>query len=124
MWHSTHARLALALALALSLTVVSHGEDPDALPAAPEPVAERGFPWLCFATTIAALTGLYVYVRRREQAAEAERKRYGVGATPWYCRVCVQDVTGSECPRCGAANPFLHDRIESEIRARPRRQTR
>ena len=125
MWRSTHARLALALAIALSFGVVSRGDDgDDAAPTAPEPVAERGFPWLCFATTIGGLTGLYVFVRRREQAVEIERKRCGGSAIPWYCRACAQDVIGSECPRCRTANPFLHDRIESDIVARPKRQSR
>jgi hypothetical protein len=120
MWHSTHVRMALALTLALYVGAVSRGDDvADAAPAAPEAVADRGFPWLCFITTVGAVAGLYVFVRRREQAAEAERKRCGASASPWYCRVCARDVSGPECPLCRAANPFLSDWTEGDIGVRP-----
>jgi hypothetical protein len=65
---------------------------------------------------------LYIFVRRREQAAEAERKQNGTTATPWYCRACARDVIGPECPRCRTANPFLHDSAESDSGQRPIRK--
>jgi hypothetical protein len=114
--------MALALTLALSLGTVSRGDDDvDSAPAAPEAVADRGFPWLCFMTTVGSVAGFYVYVRRREQAFAAERKRWGTSASPWYCRACARDVTGPECPRCHAANPFLAEHIGGESRTRQRR---
>lgn len=100
--------MAVALILLLPLGSSSRGDD-NAGPAAPEAVADRGFPWLCFITTVGAVAGLYVFVHRREQAAEAERKRCGAIASPWYCRACDRDVTGPECRRCGAVNPFLNE---------------
>lgn len=100
---------ALTLTLALTLWAAARGQDDDAPapPADPEVAAEQGFPWACFAMSVAALGGLYVLVRRREQAAEAEQRLGGPPPPPWYCRACDRDVSGPECPRCGAPNPFL-----------------
>lgn len=115
--------MALALTLALTLGATLRGDDDvEPAPPPPGPAVDGGFPWLCFVTTIGAFAGLYVFVRRREQAAEAERKRNGGSATPWYCRACAKDVSGPECPNCRAANPFLHDWTERDIGAQPRRQ--
>jgi hypothetical protein len=87
-----------------------HGDEgSDAVPADPDAVADRGFPWLCFASSIAAAGGMYVFVRRREQAVEADRKRSRGKESAWYCRACGRDVAGPECPRCHAASPFLRD---------------
>src|SRR5687767_4692057 len=69
----THAGFAIALALTLALGAAARGQDdPAAPPADPDEATGQGFPWLCFATTVGALGGLYVFVRRRERAAEAE----------------------------------------------------
>jgi len=99
-----------ALALALALAAPARGQDLlDAPPPDPEPPAEAGFPWLCFATSIAALGGLGFFVRRRERELGID---FLWGRKPdlgWYCRACDRDVTGSECPRCRAANPFINE---------------
>lgn len=75
-----------------------------------QPADERGFPWLCLATSIVGLAGTAYFVIRRGQKDEADirsgRKKHEV---PWYCRTCDRDLVGSECPRCHALNPFVHD---------------
>jgi hypothetical protein len=115
----TLARLALALALSLTVGPAARGQDDEAGP--PEPTADPGFPWLCFATAVTALAGGYVLVRRREQAAEDEQRRGRRPAVPWYCRACDRDVTGPACPACGAPNPFLHDLTAGDTGPRPGR---
>jgi hypothetical protein len=112
----THTRLALALALGLTLNAVAHGQgDADASPADPDPPNGHGFGWVCFATAVAAVGGLYVLVRRREQAAEANwRRRRGPEAV-WYCRACARDVGGPVCPHCRATNPFLHEPADADL---------
>jgi hypothetical protein len=116
----THAGLALALALALTHGTVARGQDdPDAPPADPE--LQAGFPWACFATTVAALGGLYVFVRRREQAVEADQRLGRGRATTWYCCACDLDVSGPACPHCRAANPFLSDPPDGHTGTRPSR---
>jgi hypothetical protein len=110
MTHLNPAVPVVVLALALCPETVLHGnEGSDAAPADPDNVADRGFRWLCFASSIAAVGGMYVFVRRREQAVEADRKRSRGKESAWYCRACARDATGLECPRCRAANPFLRD---------------
>jgi hypothetical protein len=108
---------ALAFVLAFVPVATTHGQvDADA-----DPDASGGFPWLCFVTSVAALVGLYVLVRRREQATEADFK---VGRTPetaWYCRACDRDVSGPTCPHCHAPNPFTHEPTDQPARKRPRR---
>jgi hypothetical protein len=102
--------LTLALALALAVGTVARGqEDPGPRPAGPEPADDHGFTWLCFATSVTVLGGLYVLVRRREQAVEAAHRDGRRPAASWYCRACSRDVSGPECPACGTPNPFLHD---------------
>jgi hypothetical protein len=114
----THARLALALALVLSLGASARGQDDlDAAPADPEATAEQGFPWLCFATALGTLGGLYVLVRRREREAEADPAK----AVTWYCRACDEDVSGSACPHCRAPNPFESGPVEADLGIRPGR---
>ena len=102
----TPARFALAIALALAPAAAARGQaDADDPDAADGP----GFPWACFAVTVVALGGLYVFVRRREQEVE-EDLRHGRGpAAVWFCRACDRDVSGPVCPHCRAANPFGHD---------------
>ena len=107
----TVAPLAMAFALAFVPVGTIHGEaDPDAPPE--EPAAGQEFPWFCFAVSVAALGGLYVLVRRREQEVEADQRRGGKPAAAWYCRACDRDVSGAECPRCRAASPFVHEPVE------------
>ena len=96
-----------ALALMLLLTAPARGEDEPVTPADAE--ADGGFPWLCFVTTVAALGGLYVFVRRRERTVEADERRRRGRLVDWYCRACDRDVTGRACPHCGTANPFGHE---------------
>jgi hypothetical protein len=101
-------RLAWALAVALTVGAAARGENPlEAQPSDPEPAAEAGFPWLCFAVSVAALGGLYGLVRRREREVGADRPGVRRPEPGWYCRACDHDVTGPECPRCHAPNPFL-----------------
>jgi hypothetical protein len=116
-------RPAWALALALTLAAAAHGQqDPtDAPPPPPAEEAEaQGFPWLCFFTSVAALGGLFYFVRRRERELGLDRPGARGPERPWYCRACDRDVTGRECPRCGAPNPFLneHEAVEREGRRR------
>ena len=93
---------ACALVLAIALGAAARGQDPtDVPPTDPDPAAEQQFPWLCFATAVAALGGLTVFVLRAARKA-------GPGAW-WYCRACDRDVSGPECPHCRAPNVFLHD---------------
>jgi hypothetical protein len=99
-----------ALALALTLSATASAQDlPEPVPPDPEPAAEAGFPWLCFATSVAALGSLYVLVRRREREVGLDRPGVRKPELGWYCRACDRDVTGSECPHCRAPNPFLQD---------------
>ena len=112
-----HVKLALALALALAPACAAPAPaDADAPAADPEPAAERGFPWLCFATSVAALTGLYFLVRRRERAAETDRRKGRGPEAVWYCQACDRDVSGPACPRCRAPSPFADE--PTWIRAR------
>jgi hypothetical protein len=98
----------MVMILTLTLGAAAHGQDdPVAPPANPEADAASGFPWLCFATAVGALGGLYVLVRRREQALEADGRPGRGPGTNWYCRACDRDVSGPACPDCGAPNPFL-----------------
>jgi hypothetical protein len=102
---------AMAFALAF-VPVGTIGAEDDSDAAAEEPAAEQGFPWLCFTVSVAALGGLYILVRRREREVEADQRRGGKPAAVWYCRACDRDVSGPECPRCRAANPFGHEPVE------------
>jgi len=112
----TYARLALALALALVPGAVARGQDDaDASPADPDPPSGHGYGWVCFAIAVGAVGGLYVLVRRREQAAEADWRRRRGPEPVWYCRACDRDVSGSVCPRCRAANPFLHEPPDADV---------
>jgi hypothetical protein len=103
------------LVLAFALTFVPVGSirgetEPDVAPE--EAAAGQEFPWLCFAMSVGTLAGLYILVRRREREIEADQQRGGTSAAVWYCRACGRDVSGSECPRCRAANPFTHELVE------------
>jgi hypothetical protein len=99
-----------ALAVALAVATAARGQDvPDPPPADPEAAAEAGFPWLCFLTSVAALGGLYVLVRRREREVGLDRPGVRKPEPGWYCRACDKDVDGPECPRCHAPNPFLDE---------------
>jgi hypothetical protein len=105
-------RLTLAIVLICCVnagTVMAETED-DYGTAYAQPADERGFPWLCLATSIVALAGTAYFVVRRGQKDEADfksgRKKIEV---PWYCRTCDRDLVGSECPRCHALNPFQHE---------------
>jgi hypothetical protein len=116
----THARLALALALALVLAPcpVARGQDDADVPAAnpaadPESARGQGFGWVCMVAAVAAVGGLYVLVRRRQQAAEEDWRRHRGPATAWYCRACDRDVSGPACPHCGAPNPFQHEPLDA-----------
>jgi hypothetical protein len=113
----------LALALVFAVAPVARGQDNTGpLPPAPEPVEPDGFPWLCFATTITALCGTYVLVRRRERAVEAEYREGRASATAWYCRACARDVSGPQCPDCRAPNPFLTDPLAADTGRKAARQ--
>jgi|SRR5262245_23509890 len=104
------AGLALLLALTQNVGIVAAGQDDKEYPRAdPEAATADGFPWVCFATSIAAIVGLYALVRRREQAIESDQMQGRRPATAWYCRTCARDVEGEDCPRCHAPNPFQHD---------------
>jgi hypothetical protein len=126
----THARLALALTLALVVSPVARGQDDADAPAAdPDSPRGSGFGWVCVVTAVAAVGGLYVLVRRRQQAAEEEWRRGRGPATPWYCRACAKDVSGPACPHCQAPNPFHHGPLDADvdtaaarITSRPRRK--
>jgi len=108
-------RLGLVLVLMCSFNVqlVAAESEDDFKIVDQQPADDRGFPWLCFVTSIAGLAGLYFFVLRRERQEEADvksgRKKPEI---PWYCRTCDRDVVGSECPRCHALNPFQHDPVE------------
>jgi len=105
--------------MAFALTFVPVGTirgEADSDSPAEEPAAGQGFPWLCFAVSVAALSGLYVLVRRREREVEADQRRGGKPAAAWYCRACDRDVSGPECPRCRSANPFGHELVEEPAR--------
>jgi hypothetical protein len=96
---------ACALVLAVVLGAAAHGQDATDVPLTdPDPSAEQEFPWLCFATTVAALGGLAVLVYRAARKAGP-----GGPGTWWYCRACDRDVSGPECPHCRAPNVFVHD---------------
>jgi hypothetical protein len=116
------ARFALAFALALVPVATTSGQiDAVPRPADSDPDAASGFPWLCFVISVAALVGLYVVVRRRERATEAE---YKAGRRPddvWYCRACDRDVSGPICPHCRAPNPFIPEPIEHPPRNHAKR---
>jgi hypothetical protein len=104
------AGLALVLALTLNVGIVVRGQDNEHFKRTnPDQAADQRFPWLCFATSIAAIVGLYVVVRRREQAVESDLKKGRGPRMPWYCRACDRDVVGPECPHCHAPDPFQHD---------------
>jgi hypothetical protein len=103
---------ALVLALALVPVAATHGQ----VDADTDPDAAGGFPWLCFVTSVGALVGLYVVVRRREQAAEEDCKSGHRPEAVWYCWECARDVSGPTCPHCRAPNPFIYEPIE---RVRP-----
>src|SRR5262245_20999802 len=99
---SMRTRTVTPLAMAFALVFVSvgatHGEaDPDAKPEGP--AAEQGFPWLCFAVSVAPLGGMYLLVRRRERELEAAQRGGRRAAAVWYCRACHRDVSGLQCPR-------------------------
>jgi uncharacterized RDD family membrane protein YckC len=101
---------ALALALALALAAAARGQDMlDAKLPDPNPAESGGFPWLCFAASIAALGTLGFFVRRRERELGIDFLGCRKPDLGWYCRACNRDVTGSECPRCRAASPFIHE---------------
>jgi hypothetical protein len=112
----TFVRFGLVLMLLCVLDVrmvVASTEEDDYTITEPQQTTERGFPWLCFATSIvgmAGMVGMIIVVRRRELKEEAEiksgRKKKEI---PWYCRACDRDVVGSECSRCHALSPFDHD---------------
>jgi hypothetical protein len=109
------ANFALAVALALVPVATTYGQiDSEPRPADSDPDATSGFPWLCFAASVAALVGLYVVVRRREQATEAEYKAGRRPEAVWYCRACDRDVSGPICPHCRAPNPFIHEPAERD----------
>jgi hypothetical protein len=102
--------IAFVLILVLSARTLAGGhDDVDFQQPAKTPANEEGFPWLCFVTSVASVVGLYVLVRRREQAVETEVKKGRGRLVPWYCRSCNRDVVGAECPRCLTANPFTDD---------------
>jgi hypothetical protein len=105
------AGLAVAVALALGPVGPARGQvAAESRPADAELASEPGFPWLCFATSVAALGGLSAAVVRRMRAAGAGRAGGGGRHAPtWYCRRCRRDAGGPECPRCGAPNPFVRE---------------
>jgi hypothetical protein len=106
----TRAGVGLAFALVLSFGVAGCSQANEGYaPKDVEPAAEGGFPWVCFATSVAGLASLYVLVRRREQLAELDQKHGRGNEIGWYCRTCQRDVSGPECPRCRAANPFVEE---------------
>jgi hypothetical protein len=107
---STHARLARARALVLAPARLARAQDEE-----DDPDGGQRFPWLCFTTSLAAIGGLYVLVRRREEAIEEDLRRGRGPEIGWYCRACDREVTGPECPRCGAENPFLHEPRHVEV---------
>jgi hypothetical protein len=108
-------KFALTLALALVLVATTYGQnDAGPRPADSDPDAASGFPWLCFVTSVAALVGLYIMVRRRERATEAEYKSGRAPEAVWYCRACARDVSGPICPHCRAPNPFIHEPAERD----------
>jgi hypothetical protein len=113
----TLAPFALAIAGALSPAGPARAQLDEAPPPA-DAAADRGYPWLCTIMSVAAVGGLFAAVRRRERAVEADRKR-GIRPEPvWYCRRCDRDVSGQECPRCQAPNPFAHEPAEWSVQAR------
>jgi hypothetical protein len=110
---------AWALALALTFGAAARGQDPtDEPPPPPEEAEAQGFPWLCFATSVAGLGGLFWLVRRRERELGLDQPGARRPETAWYCRACDRDVTGSECPRCRAPNPFIHEPVLRDDRRR------
>ena len=88
-------------------------------PAAPEPAADKEFPWLCFATTVTVLGGLYVLIRRREQAVEADQRSGHLPELAWYCRACDRDACGPACPTCGSPSPFSQDLSDADPGPQP-----
>ena len=99
-----------ALALTLALAAVARGQELlDSKAPDPEPAAEAGFPWLCFATAVAAIGTLGFFVRRRERELGVGRWGARKPDLGWYCRACDRDVSGPECLRCRAANPFIQE---------------
>jgi hypothetical protein len=124
MRNSARMRWALALVVALTFNIIAHGQDnADPPPVDTEPAAEQGFPWLCFIITVAALVGLYFFVRRREQVVGADHPRGRDMENDWYCQACDRDVSGPECPHCRAANPFIHDPIDTDDGTRLKRMS-
>ena len=120
----TCAHLTLAIALSLITAAPTRGQTVlDARPAA-EPEDRSGFPWACFGLSVMALGGLYVLVRRRERAAEADPRLRRGPDIGWYCRACDKDVSGSECPHCRAPNPFVHEPIVANAGSRSGRHRR
>jgi hypothetical protein len=109
---------AWALALALTFGAAAHGQDEPESPRPDPEAAEQGFPWLCFATSVAALGGLYWLVRRRERELGLDGPGARQPESAWYCRACDRDVTGPECPHCQAPNPFLHEPLDRASRRR------
>jgi hypothetical protein len=114
-------RILVPFASALTLILVPVAATSGQIPADSDPDAAGGFPWLCFVTSVAALVGLYVVVRRRERATEEGCKSGHRPEAVWYCRECDRDVSGSTCPHCGAPNPFTHEPLERPARKRTRR---
>jgi hypothetical protein len=107
------ASFALVYVLALVPGATTYGQiDAAPRPADSDPDAASGFPWLCFVTSVAALVGLYVVVRRRERATEAEYRSGRAPEAVWYCRACARDVSGPICPHCRAPNPFTNEPVE------------
>jgi hypothetical protein len=116
-----HARWTLALALALIVGAVARGqgEDADTWTADPDQPSGHGSTWFCFVIAVAAVGGLYVLVRRRQQALEAQWRGGRGPAVVWYCRACDRDVSGPSCPHCRAANPFAHERPDVDTDVPP-----
>src|SRR3954452_15468623 len=104
-------RPAWALALTLALGAAARGEEDESPPPPQEEAEAQGFPWLCFATSVAGLGGLYWLLRRRERELGLDHPGARRPESSWYCRACDRDVTGPECPRCHAPNPFIHDQV-------------
>ena len=80
----TDARHVLTVALALALAAAAHAEN-DADPRPAESTAGQILPWACFLVSVAALGAMYVFVRHREQATEADLRRGVRPPAVWYC---------------------------------------
>src|SRR5262245_6289518 len=117
----TRAGSALLLALIFSSGMVAGSPDDEDFKRDPQAADDRGFPWLCFVTSIAAIAGLYVVVHRRQQAIESEIKKGHGPPIAWYCRACDRDVLGPEGSRWHAPNPYEHDDV-ARVKTRRRRE--